>query len=330
MPTPPTPISYGSEITTDSVATLESLGGYPTTKWQPLALLVVSRDGSRRILNVGKATLINTILRPAYATKPLHSSPLGDFQRWEGCRLVALSMPRETGQQVLLWNQGLHSRAAPEGKRMVGLYVPYTGTPTALLSAEPVNHIPLIHTLRSELSSIAAGWDIFWHSRFVFANHVRQQVVSRLVDGLLAYGWAEIAKVEAAARPGVSPAWKMETALTADIVRMAVGPITGDPGLWARRMARNIDVEAFRLRLAKGEIPGVDTRAMPWGPTAETLISTTPTGDVNEKNVAIVEWHEANQVNTEGKILPYHDDELQRPVEQSFGFEYEHEHDLTP
>ena len=329
MPTTP-PISYGDAITTDSVATMESLGKIPVTTFQSLGLLVVSRDGSRRILNVGKTTLVNTTLLPVYATKPLHSNPLGGFQRWAGCLLVALAMPREAGQQVLLWNQGDHSRAVPSGKQMVGLYVPYTGTPTALLSAEPVNHIPLIHTLRSELASIAAGWDIFWHSRFVFANHVRQQVVSRLVDGLLTYGWAEIAKVEAAARPGVSPAWKMETTLTADIVRMAVGPITGDPGLWARRMARNIDVEAFRLRLAKGEIPGVDTRAMPWGPTAETLISTTPTGDVNEKNVAIVEWHEAHQVNTESEILPYHDDELQRPVEKSFGFEYEHEHDLTP
>ena len=326
MPTT-TPISYGSAITTDSVATLESLGGHPTTRFQSLALLVTSRDGSRRILNVGKTTLANTTLFPVYATKPLRSNPIGGLQRWEGCRLVALAMPRETGQQLLLWNQGDHSRAVPAGKQMVGLYVPYTGTPTALLSKKPVNHIPLIHTLRSELSSIAAGWDIFWHSRFVFANHVRQQVVSRLVDGLLTYGWAEIAKVESASRPGVSPAWKMETALTADLVRMAVGPITGDPGLWARRMARNIDVEAFRLRLAKGEIPGVDTRAMPWGPTAETLIRTTPTGDVNEKNVAIVEWHEAHQVNTESEILPYHDDELQRPVEKSFGYDYEHEHE---
>ena len=326
MPTTP-PISYGSTIKTDSVATLVSLGGNPSTRYQSLGLLVVSRDGSRRILNVGKTTLVNTVLLLPFATKPLHSSPVGGFQRWEGCRLVALSMPRETGQQLLLWNQGDHSRAVPAGKQMVGLYVPYTGSPTALLSKNPVNHIPLIHTLRSELSSIAAGWDIFWHSRFVFANHVRQQVVSRLVDGMLAYGWAEIAKVEAAASPGVNPAWQMETALTADIVRMAVGPITGDPALWARRMARNIDVEAFRLRLAKGEIPGVDTLATPWGPTAQTLISTTPTGDVNEKNVAIVEWHEANQVNTESEILPYHDDELQRPVEQSFGFEYEHEHE---
>ena len=325
-----TPISYGSAITTDSVATLESLGGHPTTKWQSLTFLIVSRDGSRRILNVGKAELINTTLFPVFATKPLHSNPIGGFQRWDGCRLVALSMPRETGQQVLLWNQGVDGKTALDGKRMVGRYVPYTGTPTARVSAEPVNHIPLMHTLRSELSSIAAGWDIFWHSRFVFANHVRQQVVSRLVDGMLAYGWAEIAKVEAAARPGVNPAWKMETALTADLVRMAVGPITGDPALWARRMARNIDVEAFRLRLALGEIPGIDTLATPWGPTAQTLISTTPTGDVNEKNAAITEWHEANQVNTESFILPYHDDELQRPVEESFGYDYEHEHELIP
>ena len=74
----------------------------------------------------------------------------------------------------------------------------------------------------------------------------------------------------------------------------------------------------------------MDTRATPWGPTAETLISTTPTGDVNEKNVAITEWHEAHQVKTEGEILPYHDDELQRPVEQSFGYEDMHEHEPLP
>ena len=329
MPTPTT-ISYGSEVTENSVATLVSLGGNPSTRYQPLAFVVVSRDGSRRILNVGTSTLANLLLYPAFATKPLISISGGAFQRWEGCRLVALSMPHETGQQVLLWHQGPQRKSYLDVKLLPGLYVPYTGSPTAVLSKIPVNHIPLMHELRSELASIAAGWDIFWHSRFVFANHVRQQVVSRLVDGLLTYGWAEIAKVEAAANPGVSPAWKMETALTADLVRMAVGPITGDPGLWARRMARNIDVEAFRLRLALGEIPGVDTRATPWGPTAETLISTTPTGDVNEKNAAITAWHEAHQVKTEGEILPYHDDELQRPVEQSFGYEDMHEHEPLP
>ena len=333
----PTPISYGSEITTDSVATDSVARRTPQhLRWQSLALLIVSRDGSRRILNVGQGRArqyhsVASLRDETAALKPTwRLSALGGLpsrRAVHAARDWSASTPLESGRT--------YSRAAPEGKRMVGLYVPYYAAATAVdrrqdSQSEPVNHIPLIHTLRSELSSIAAGWDIFWHSRFVFANHVRQQVVSRLVDGILAYGWAEIAKVEAAARPGVNPAWKMETVLTADVVRMAVGPITGDPALWARRMARNIDVEAFRLRLAKGEIPGVDTRAMPWGPTAETLISTTPTGDVNEKNVAIVEWHEANQVNTEGKILPYHDDELQRPVEQSFGFEYEHEHDLTP
>ena len=85
MPTP-TPISYGSEITTDSVATLESLGGTPTTKLQPLAVLIVSRDGSRRVLNVGQnMTFINTTLLPGISrSKPLFSRPTNGIQRWEG------------------------------------------------------------------------------------------------------------------------------------------------------------------------------------------------------------------------------------------------------
>ena len=141
MPTSTT-ISYGDEITENSVATLLSLGGHGGTKFQSLALAVVSRDGSRRILNVGKTVLANLVKYPAYLTKPLHSNPLGGIQRWEGCLLVALAMPRETGQQVILWNYGDHSNVTPSGKQMVGLYVPYAGTPTAALSKEPVNHIP--------------------------------------------------------------------------------------------------------------------------------------------------------------------------------------------
>ena len=320
------PITYGDSITESSIATLASLGGFPSTPWLDLSPLILSRDGSRRIIRVGpKITLINLVLYPALAISPVTS--LGGVQRWEGCRLAALAVPREPGQDVVLWNRGNHRMAAPKGRYMVGLYAPYRGLQNTELSKTPVNHIPAVRTVRADLARISAGWDVFWHSRFVFQNHLRQQVVSRLVDGILSYGWAEMARVSAAARPVQSLTWETAVALSADLVRMAVGPITGDPALWARRLARNIDVDAFRIRLDKGEVPGVDTMATPWGPTAATLISTTPAGDVNEKKVAVAEWHEAHQRNTEDVILKYHDSEMQRPFEEHDGYSDEHDHD---
>ena len=325
MPTPTT-ISFGDQITEDSVATMLSLTGVITgTKYAEASVLVLSRDGSRRILRVGSPTIVNLHFFPTFATNPI-VDVVDAGQRWEGVRHAALHMPRETGQNLVIWNRGSHRTGAPTGKAMVGLYCPYTGRLNTELSKEPVNHIPGIHKLRSDLALIASGWDSFWHGRYIFANHLRQQVVSRLVDGLLAYGWAEIAKTEAAARPSLSIAWKTELLLMKTLVEAAVGPITGLPELWSRRLARNITLEAFRLRLDAGQVPGVDTRAMPWGATAETLISTTPTGDVNEKKVAVAEWHETNLRHTEDVILKYHDDEMQRPVERSFGYNDDHEH----
>ena len=325
---PPT-ITYAAEITADSVATISSLdpANASLAKYQELSFLVVSRDGSRRILRTAKGTLLNVINFPAYANKPL-TAISGSYQRWEGCRLVALSMPREPGQKVILWNQGNHRMGAPKAKHMVGLYVPYAGSPTAELSEEPVNPVPTIRAVRAELADIAHGWDLFWHSRFVFQDHLRQQVTSRLVDGLLKYGWGLIEAAETAARPAVTASWGVEIGLAADLTRMAVGPITGDPAMWGRRLARNINLDTFRTRLDKGHVPGVDTRAVPkWGPTAETLLSTIPTGTINETKAAIAEWHESHQRHTEDVILQYHDSEMQLPIERSFGYEDSHEHD---
>ena len=320
------PITYGDPITEGSIATFASLGGVPATQWIDMSPLVLSRDGSRRIIRVGpKLSFINTTLYPAFAIRPLSST--GGAQRWEGCRLAALATPREPGQELVLWNRGNHRIAAPKGRYMVGLYAPYRGVQNTELSRTPVNHIPGVRAVRAELAEISAGWDVFWHSRFVFQNHLRQQVVSRLVDGILEYGWAEMARVSAAARPVQSLTWETAVAVSAELVHMAVGPLTGDPALWARRLARNIDVDAFRIRLDKGEVPGVDTMATPWGPTAATLISTTPTGDVNEKKAAVAEWHEAHQRNTEDVILKYHDSELQLPFEEHDGYNDEHDHD---
>ena len=70
---------------------------------------------------------------------------------------------------------------------------------------------------------------------------------------------------------------------------MAVGPMTGNPELWARVLSRNIDVDA-RVRLDKGEVPGVDTRATPWGPTADADQHDADR-HVNDKKVAVAEWH---------------------------------------
>ena len=320
------PITYGDPITEGSIATFASLGGFPSTQWIEMSPLILSRDGSRRIIKVGPPlTFINTTLFPGYAIKPLSS--LGGLQRWEGCRLAALAIPREPGQELVLWNRGSHRTAAPKGRYMVRLYAPYRGVQNTELSVPPVNHIPGVRAVRAELARISAGWDVFWHSRYVFQNHLRQQVVSRLVDGILAYGWAQMASVSAASRPDQSDTWRTGTELAADLVQMAVGPLTGDPELWARVLSRNIDVDAFRIRLDKGQVPGVDTRATPWGPTAETLISTTPTGDVNEKKVAITEWHETNQRNTEDIVLKYHDSEMQRPFEEDDSYNQDHDHD---
>ena len=220
---------------------------------------------------------------------------------------------------------------------MVGLYCPYTRRPlTPSCPRTPVNHIPGIHQVRAELARISShrGGMSFWHSRYTCSqNHLRQQVVvSRLVDGLLAYGWAEMARRRRRLLGrSLSITWKTELLLMPTLVRMAaVGPITGDPELWSRRLARNIDRRGLpdsprqRVRFLAW------TRGrLPWGATAETLISTTPTGDVNEKKVAVAEWHETNQRNTEDiVILKYHDRRDAAAVRaRTFGYNDEHEHD---
>ena len=129
------------------------------------------------------------------------------------------------------------------------------------------------------------------------------------------------------ATTSITSNWQTTVDLKTDLIRMATGPITGDPAMWSRALARNIDIEAFRLRLVKGEIPGVNTLTTPWSPTVHTLIkSPVPTGNVNEKSAAIAEWHESNLLNTENMVLGYHDDELQRTPEKTYGFEDDHVH----
>ena len=114
MPTPTT-ISFGDEITEDSVATMQSLTtsgvGYP--RFVEASILALSRDGSRRILRVGSPTIANLFYFPSFATSPISDS-INAAQRWEGVRHAALHMPRETEQKLVLWNRGSHSTGCPD------------------------------------------------------------------------------------------------------------------------------------------------------------------------------------------------------------------------
>ena len=186
----------------------------------------------------------------------------------------------------------------------------------------------------ADLARISAGWDVFWHSPFrVSPITFRQQVVSRLVDGILAYGWAEMARRSLRRRDlagTVAAPGRWKTALVCRPRADGRRPNHGRPG--AVGATSGTEHRRGRLQDAprrKGRFPGVDTRATPWGPTAETLISTTPTGDVNEKNVAVAEWHEAHQRQHRGTSFSSTTmTNSSEPVEESFGYDYEHEHDL--
>ena len=330
----PTPVHYGSELTADSTLTLTSLGHSLSSQYLRLTALIVSRNGSRQVIRAFRATLVNVSIHGSYLLDEPDDHLLISPHRWEIILRSMLALPREADQKILLWPYVEDRRGRivhdAEQKHAVGFYVPYTGVYRSYLSQLPVNPIPTIRELRAELAKIAHGWDLFWHSRYVFSNHLRQQVVSRIVDGLLAYCWGEIAKVETtigSTTDSVSAEWHTLMAITTGLILIATGPITGDPAMWSRALARNIDIEAFRLRLVKGEIPGVNMSTTPWSPTAHTLIKSPITkGNINEKSAAIAKWHESNLLNTENVVLDYHDDELQRVPEKTYGYEDGHEH----
>ena len=321
------PITYGDPITESSIATYPSLGGFPSTRWIDMSPLILSRDGSRRIVKVGPNADVYQH-HPVPGIRDQAADLWGRYPAVGGVPPGGADDSQGAGAGVGALESRESQNGRPEGsvhgRTLCALPRQYPDYRAIQDAGQP-------HPSRPG-GSCRACEDLRWVGRVLaqplrVPNHLRQQVVSRLVDGILLYGWAEMSRVALAARPAQSDAWKGETTLSADLVRMAVGPLIGDPALWARVLARNIDVDAFRIRLDAGQVPGVDTRATPWGPTAETLISTTPTGDVNEKKVAVAEWHEAHQRNTEDVILKYHDSEMQRPIEEHDGYEDEHEHD---
>ena len=176
---------------------------------------------------------------------------------------------------------------------------------------DPVNAIPVTSKVRDAVSTIAAGWDVVWHSRYVFSDHLRQQVTSRVVDGLLADIERDIQALLTNSRPAENDYWKAKLPPIEAAAKAVCGICTGDPFLWARTLARNIDLDAFRLRLDQGEVPALDLTTKPWQPGA-TVASVThpPNTDVNAKKELAARWHDSNRVTVENDLLRWYDEVL--------------------
>ena len=311
------PIGWGDEVLPDSVWSFEHLGYSPITGFAAVVFVILSRDGSRRIVDAPLVAVSNPDVRP----NDVHdtSSPNLDFQGWAGMKLYAEAHKTDPGQIILLVKQ-------PKGEGHIGAhdfpgkYLPHgvIGPQTRVL-VDPVNPIPAMSKVRDAISTIAAGWDVVWHSRYVFSDHLRQQVASRVVDGLLADIERDAQTLLTDARPADNAYWKAKIPPIEAAAKAVCGICTGDPFLWARTLARNIDLDAFRLRLDQGEIPAINLATKPWQPGA-TVASVThpPNTDVNEKKELAARWHDTNQATVEDDLLRWYDEVLHDDPEPVF------------
>ena len=320
----PAPISWGDEIRPDSVWDWAHLGYSPVTTHASFELVRLSRDGSRRIVRATYAGI------PAAGHWPSHSvvsTPDDSFQLWEGLKIHAEWVKADPAETVLMLQLPMGEGRIDRGK-MPGMFMPngVIGGQTRPVP-DPVNPIPATSKLRDSLSSIAAGWDVVWHSRYIFSDHLRQQVTGRLVDGLLASIERDIQTFLTTARPTETALWKLKIPPLEAAVKAVCGFCTGDPYVWARALARNIDVEAFRLRLDQGQIPAVNLTTKPWQP-ATTVASITfpPNTDVNAKKEHVARWHDTNQATVENDLLRWYDEVLLDP-EASYTATDDHFHD---
>ena len=94
-----TPISWGDEIRPDSVWSLSHLGYNPSSPSATLVLVVLSRDGSRRIV---RATLAGVAGSTYYPDQAVLSTPDDNFQNWEGIKLHAEWLKEYPTQTVLM------------------------------------------------------------------------------------------------------------------------------------------------------------------------------------------------------------------------------------
>ena len=303
------PINWGDEIKPDSVWSFEHLGFLPNVPWADIILVFLSRDGSRRIVRVNPVGVSNPLIRP----DDIHdaSRPSASLQGWVGIKLQAEEAKTDPGQIVFLMGHPRGSGHLPVS-RMPGRFLPY-GTIGAQTRSvyKPVNPIPASSKVRDDISTIAAGWDVVWHSRYVFSDHLRQQVSSRVVDGLLADIERDIQALLTNARPVENIYWKAKLTPIETAAKAVCGICTGDPFLWARTLARNIDLDAFRLRLDQGEVPALDLTTKPWQPGV-TVASVThpPNTDVNAKKELAARWHDTNRAIVENDLLRWYDEDL--------------------
>ena len=320
-------ITFGDEIVATSEITWAGLHKVENRNSVPATLVHVSRDGSRRVVRTLEIHIVDTLKLPEYATSPI--STHFPNQRWEGIRYLAANLSRQSGQKLLLWNQPARGGRLPKDRAMVGMYVPYgTANQTTRLSDDPVNPYERCQELREEIAAIAHGWDWTWHGRYVFSDHLRQQVTGRLVDGLLAESETKIAAYLAATTdPENDTTWETRLATLEAEVKIVCDICTGDPAIWARRIARNVDLHAFRARLDAGEVPKPDTTTTPWTPgtAVRKLIIPSTVKITSERIELAARWHDANRAIVESTILGYYD--LTLPVELEYGYEIGHEHD---
>ena len=316
-------IHYGDEITATSEATVTSLGFDIVNDYSAyITIVLMSRDGSRRIVRAEAMRVANTILSPIHATNPLDF--VSPSQRWEGVRGVALHLA-QPGQTPILWHDANHRRTAPKMRAMVGLYVPYGAvTETTELSATPVNPLERCAELKETLATIAHGWDQGWMGRYMFSNHLRQQVTGRVVDGLLAFAWGRINYFI----NGYNPAsWETDILPVEQDVKLICDICEGDPSLQSRQVARNLDLTAFQLRLNLGEVPKPLTTSVPWQPgIAIAKANLVGIDNINTRNEVSARWHDRNRQVVEDYILRYYDVDMQAEPEVTYGYTTDHVH----
>ena len=301
------PISWGDEVRPDSVWSFEHLGYSPIINFAAIVLLVLSRDGSRRIIHSPQAGVSNPAIRP----NDIHdeSMPNRSFQGWVGVKLYAELQRTDPGQKIILLQFPVGEGHTPY-HQLPGMYFPY-GVIAAQtrMSSEPVNPIGGARNVRDAISPIAAGWDVVWHSRYVFQDHLRQQVTGRLVDGLLANIERDLQALLTNSSPAENSAWKAKLAAIEVEAKAVCGVCTGDPYVWARTLARNIDLDAFRLRFDQGQVPALNLATKPWQPGASVAaITYPPKTDVNEKKELAARWHDSNQKLVEAHLLRWYDE----------------------
>ena len=331
MTTVPDPnlIDYGEIITADSEVTIASLGGNDKTPESHMSLLILSRDGSRRIKRVERLVMPNPLIYPNYSLLPI--SLTNPHAHWASLRYLVVNYAVEDGQTKILWNAGNHRRGAPKMREMVDLYAPYPpGRDDSELSSVPVNQIPRCIEMREALATAAHGWDITWHSRYVYQDHLRQQVTERMIDGLLVYANEKIDELLRVHDASLISSWKTALPIVEQLVKEICDLCTGDPAIWARRMARNLDVLQFSGRLQIGDVPKIITTTMPWTPGTSLAQATVPADvtNVNLRREIIARWHDSNRSTVESDLLRYYDEDMQRLEERNYGYDTSHEHQL--